>query len=233
MAWFGTARHRDNPGDPPPGRAPVGRAGRLVLAVTVIAGVVIALLLVSTRTAGAADGADGTAVAQESVVPSSFGQRVEVPEAGIALTFPVDWEVRIDTSDLPGEGGAFAVVSGREAASDVTCEVYLYGPCTGSPFGDCAAALDEVAARMVAYFDADESSSRTDESTAMDLPAGYAVRVDTEWIDEGAFGSSYLLTDGKVHDSLLCRGSERPEDRWLSIAKTFEFLPAEEQPSRP
>ena len=205
----------------------MGRAGRLVLVITVIVAVVIALLIVSTRTAGAADGADGTTT-PESATPPSFGQRVVVPEAGFAITFPVDWEVSIDTSDLPGEGGTFAVVSGREAASDVTCEVYLYGPCTGSPFGDCAAAIDEVAARMLAYFDGDESSSRTDESTAMDLPAGYAVRVDTEWIDEGIFGSSYLLTDGKIHDSLLCRGSERPEDRWLSIAETFEFLPAEE-----
>jgi len=42
------------------------------------------------------------------------------------------------------------------------------------------------------------------------------------------FGSSYLLTVGNVHDSLLCRGSERPEDRWLSIAESFEFLPVKE-----
>jgi hypothetical protein len=171
----------------------------------------------------------GQAVAQEPTPPpEAASQRVEVPEAGFAVTFPVDWEVSIDTSDLPGEGGTFAVVSGREAASDVTCEVYLRGRCTGSPFGDCAAALDEVAARMVAYFDGDESSSRIDESTAMDLPAGYTVRVDTEWIDEGVFGSSYTLTDGKVADSLLCSGSERPDDDWLSIAETFEFLPADE-----
>ena len=153
-----------------------------------------------------------------------MSQRVEVPEAGFAVAFPVDWEVSIDTSGLTGDGGSFAVVSGREAASDVTCEVYLYGPCTGTPFGDCAAALDEVAARMVAFFADDESSSRTDESTAMELAAGYAVRVDTEWIGERVFGSWYLLTDGKVHDALLCRGSERPEDRWLSIAESFEFL---------
>ncbi len=228
MAWFRPARNRDHPGDPPPKWAPMGRAGRVVLVITVIVGVVIALLIMSTRTAGAADGTDGPAATAESVAPPSFGQRVEVPEAGFAVTFPLDWEVSIDTSDVPGEGGTFAVVSGREAASDVTCEVYLYGPCTGSSFGDCAAALDEVAARMVAYFEGDESSSRTDESAAMDLPAGYAVRVDTEWIDEGVFGSLYLLTDGKVHDSLRCRGSERPEDRWLSIAETFAFLPAEE-----
>ena len=227
MAWFRPAGDREHPGDPPPEWAPMGKAGRLVLVITVIVGVVIALLLVSSRTAGAADVADGPTT-PESAAPPSFGQRVEVSEAGFAVTFPIDWEVSIDTSDVPGEGGTFAVVSGREAASDVTCEVYLYGPCTGSLFGDCAAALDEVAARMVAYFEGDESSSRTDESTSMDLPAGYAVRVDTEWMDEGVFGSSYLLTDGKVHDSLLCRGSERPEDRWLSIAESFEFLPAEE-----
>ena len=173
-------------------------------------------------------GAGQPVAAEPTPPPDATSQRIEVAEAGFAVTFPLDWEVTIDTSDLRGDGGTFAVVSGREPASDVTCEVYLYGPCTGSPFGDCAAGLDEWAARMVAYFDGDESSSRTDESTAMDLPAGYTVRVDTEWIDEGAFGSSYLLTDGQVADSLLCRGSERPEDRWLSIAETFEFLPAEE-----
>jgi hypothetical protein len=186
-------------------------------------------LVLDRLLAGCLPVGDGCALVEGPTPSRQEGsQRVEVPEAGFAITFPASWEVSIDTSDLRGEGGSFAVVSGRDPASDSTCEIYLYGPCTGTPFGDCAAALDEVAARMVAYFDGDGSSSRTDASTTMDLPAGYAVRVDTEWIDEGVFGSLYLLTDGSVHDTLRCRGSERPDDRWLSIAESFEFLPEDE-----
>jgi hypothetical protein len=89
MAWY-------KPGRDGPSRtsrlkvwAPMGRAGCLVLVVAVIVGVVIALMIVATRTAGAAGGTDGPATTPESVGPPSFGQRVEVSEAGFALTFPV------------------------------------------------------------------------------------------------------------------------------------------------
>jgi len=57
MAWYKPARNRNHPGDPPPKWAPISRAGRLVLVVTVIAGVVIAFVIIATRSAEATDDA--------------------------------------------------------------------------------------------------------------------------------------------------------------------------------
>ena len=98
MAWFKPARNRDHPGDPPPKWAPIGKAGRAALVVTVIVGIVIALLIIATRSAEATDGTDAANFASEP--PSSaYGQRVEVPAAGLAVTFPADWVI-----EFAGEG---------------------------------------------------------------------------------------------------------------------------------
>jgi hypothetical protein len=64
-------------------------------------------------------------------------------------------------------------------------------------------------------------------------PSGLAVRfvVDyTEYADEGVgVGAVYLLSDGVALLVLSCVAPRPPEgDWWLSIAETFEFLPAEE-----
>ena len=43
---------------------------------------------------------------------------------------------------------------------------------------------------------------------------------------EGRFVTTYLLSDGQVLAFFGLWANERPEDDWLSIAETFEFLPA-------
>ncbi len=58
--------------------------------------------------------------------------------------------------------------------------------------------------------------------------ADWEVDVDIDWTEDVALSTDRLLADGEVHGSILCHGSERPNDRWLSIAETFEFLPEEE-----
>jgi len=40
--------------------------------------------------------------------------------------------------------------------------------------------------------------------------------------------TAWIFTDGDRHAALLCRSVRPPDDRWLSIAESFEFLPAEE-----
>ena len=39
---------------------------------------------------------------------------------------------------------------------------------------------------------------------------------------------AYLSTDGMDFFSVTCNGPTPPEDDWLSIAETIEFLPPEE-----
>jgi hypothetical protein len=61
------------------------------------------------------------------------------------------------------------------------------------------------------------------------LPAGDAVRCGSTWTcPRRGDHTQYLLTDGAGFYSPACIASEPPADRWLPIAETFEFLPAEE-----
>ena len=76
----------------------------------------------------------------------------------------------------------------------------------------------------VAWF---ENGPAVVEEVALSGAAVDAIRVDVEWADVPRFITAYMLTDGTIAASLPCHGSERPGDRWLSIAETFEFLPGE------
>ena len=50
----------------------------------------------------------------------------------------------------------------------------------------------------------------------------------TENIDDGTDSREYLFTDRTTWFRLSCSSTDPPDDRWLSIAETFEFLPEEE-----
>ena len=64
------------------------------------------------------------------------------------------------------------------------------------------------------------------------LPAGEAARLDCERGADGGprlYQSWYVLAADPGYLWLWCRGPEDvSEDRWLSIAKSLEFLPAQE-----
>ncbi len=79
-----------HPGDPPP-RWGLSKTGRLVIAVTVAVGVVIALMIIVARPAGASDDA--------------AGDGVEMPEYGFAVTVPQNRQaLRMVWSSPPGRG---------------------------------------------------------------------------------------------------------------------------------
>jgi hypothetical protein len=59
------------------------------------------------------------------------------------------------------------------------------------------------------------------------LSSTIAVRADWETWDGGS-ATAWIFLDGERRVVLFCQSEEPPEDRWLSIAETFEFLPAEE-----
>jgi hypothetical protein len=70
------------------------------------------------------------------------------------------------------------------------------------------------------------------------LPAGDAFRVHADWTEgtnQGASETWYWWRGDEGDDyadyALHCivdPGGSSPDDHWLSIAKTFEFLPGEE-----
>jgi hypothetical protein len=84
-------------------------------------------------------------------------------------------------------------------------------------------------AREVAWFESgtDVAAPSTVESVVLALPAGYAVRVRTEYTDPAQAWAYYRMTDGQSLGILGCAATSGPDDHWLSIAETFEFLPIE------
>jgi len=58
MGWYRPGRHPNHPGDPPPRWAPLSRGTRLALLLTVIAGIVIALAVISTRSTAAMEASE-------------------------------------------------------------------------------------------------------------------------------------------------------------------------------
>jgi hypothetical protein len=142
---------------------------------------------------------------------TALDQRVEAPEAGIALAFPDDWVVEIDPimSD--------AVLS-AEGPGGGSCGVELLDPTRWSGLDDAA----EFFVSVMRDFGA------VTTSLALRLPVGDAFRIDAEVPEEGFFSTIYLLSDSTSSYGLMCDASDPPEDRWLSIADTFELLPVEE-----
>jgi hypothetical protein len=68
-----------------------------------------------------------------------------------------------------------------------------------------------------------------DRMEPLDFPPGSAivVHVDNE-CDPQHKMTLYSIASWDQAGEVRCIASERPDDDWLSIAETFEFLPAEE-----
>jgi len=61
----------------------------------------------------------------------------------------------------------------------------------------------------------------------VDLPAGRTGHLTATDVD-GATHHAYVYTDSEAWLMLQCWSPDPPDDRWLSIARTFEFLPVDE-----
>ena len=109
-----------------------------------------------------------------------------------------------------------AVLS-AEAPGGGSCEVTLHDGSSWSSIDDWAGQVLET---LQDYGPVD--------STAVLLAAGDAIRIDLEVPEEEFSNATYMLSDGTTFYSLGCTASNPPEDRWLSIAETFEFLAPDE-----
>jgi hypothetical protein len=190
------------------------------------------LLTVSLLGVGA-----GSVLAQPPTFsPETPSWRVEVPEAGLALDFPTFWQVVVRMAET-GLGGytddpdrSWWIVLDAESPhpfKDVGhggCDVWLFR--TDDPSND-AATLSDIWGDADMYWTTPMYAADHTETT-VDLPTGPATRFD--FADEFPWGYEYhadyriVAPDGVVW--LMCQSTGvRPDD---SIAKTFEFLPAEE-----
>ena len=180
----------------------------------------------------AANGIDGAGQ------PSpSFGQRVEVPEASYAVTFPEDWTVEIveedsDTTILSFDAAGFGpdveshnllVASGpggRGADRDAfnLCTLVRYEPIelTADEF------LNEVFGQSedLAVESLHEGLSRVFMNQFL------SGRVITDQ-PEHFYVEHYAIGGDNTVAVLWCTGVLSHREEWLSIAESFEFLPAE------
>jgi hypothetical protein len=282
MWSYKPGRNPNHPGDPPPKWAPLSKWARLALLVTVIAGIVIAFLILATRTAGGADGV-GERATPDPPPPPWFGGRVELPRYGLALTVPDGW-VAVDlTADIDGQAALLASrvqqdleacasdlcaamrrVMGRERIESSVTEALLEARATSIVWlGDLAWAdlsawepgaearvqdcrvgmelpasdlapddLPNVIGDVITILDADPQLELIGEWRELSIDGHAAASFDL--LDSGSGPDSdlasrstwYLLSgeDGRYR-WLTCRGASWPDDRWLSIAWTLEFLP--------
>lgn len=177
-----------------------------------------------------------------------LGGRIEVPAAGYALTVPEDWvamypsaedataitdalrevdpdlATTLETALAEGVGFSFLAfgVADEETGFRDNCNVIDY-PTDGATLG-LALATDVTALESMG-----EALVGDPVASNLALPAGESARLDyaLEYPGVQAVFSAYYFIDGELFHLLTCTGGERPEDGWLSIAETFEFLPVE------
>ena len=164
------------------------------------------------------------------VIP--FDPRVEVPENGLAVGFGEEWEVA-SAAGWPGIvlGGDFVLrartASGAECwLEDDTDVPSLAG--MDSP-EDWRTAFIETVENETARFTPLSPGRHVTEPAAADagLSSTNGVRLDWETWGNGP-ATAWVFLDDERRVVLFCQSGEPPEDRWLSIAETFEFLPADE-----
>lgn len=192
--------------------------------------------------------APSAALAQSSPTGEvlSLGGRVEVPEAGFAVTLPDGWvslrpsrddigvildEVEAQLPELGqtievalGSGLAFSLLaldSGSDPTFTQNCNV-LDRPADGLTID--AVGADELG-KLAAFADIIIDGP---ELTFVELPSGRAARLDLG-LRLPAFdtaSTSYVFIDETWVHTMTCTDLVRPDDGWLSIAESIELLPA-------
>ena len=191
-----------------------------------------------------------------STGPVVIGGRIEIPEAGFAIEVPDGWMGAdlgrpdlIPQLETLGEIGSWLVdaLGGHLGASfddrlTAGQEMALWAsPTDGGPLHDqhCeaftrASSTDSVS-KLVEVNAAHYADDPTQRWRQIELPAGQVARVDFEW-SPTAYGSDYVYLNGAQSVTLSCIHGVPVESvdaaatrsSWLSIAETFEWLPAEE-----
>jgi hypothetical protein len=155
----------------------------------------------------------------------AIGERFEVPDQGFAVAFPYGWTVEVMDSDLMASTGMSAqgghyFVAAQPIEKDETCTVLVSESTETAPSSMAAAVFADGFRR-----DAGVTSVASD---IVSLPVGSAPRLDVI-LTTGDGRTMYFFTDDEaMHYWLTCGADHLPDDRWLSVAETFEFLPAEE-----
>jgi hypothetical protein len=154
--------------------------------------------------------------------PLPSGQRFEFPEYGVAVTMPAGWLDSWDSPSLPIFESVLAA-GPLDETSECLVETFAFEGAEPSK-------IAETLGRVAGY---DEFEIRE----GLALPAGDAVpdqpvvRMSAHEARGGQPGRSiaYVLAAPRGYAWLWCSTTGAPpSDDWLSIAESFEFLPAED-----
>jgi hypothetical protein len=157
-----------------------------------------------------------------------FDPRVEVPDHGFAVDFGAEWLVRAWPAPGSVFGGANVLraltVAGADGSGGYECVVE---DDTGLASVPDVGSLDDWQEILISTAGAQKRRTSEPVVTQVSLPSGRTIRADWErWSEMPA--TAWVFLDSDRRAALLCRSDEPPDDRWLSIAETFEFLHAEE-----
>jgi hypothetical protein len=170
-------------------------------------------------------------VAPSVLAPILGPGRIELSEAGFAVSLPRDWQyarATIYDEDWfdPASGAPIAQHERFLADGGVLLARKPAWTETGHEQCQFYGLSNEDAQDHVNAVD-DDPRAVSVETVPLELPAGRAVAFDR--LDKSGGGwRDYLVTDGERWILLVCGSPVAPADRWPSIAETIEFLPVEE-----
>ena len=184
--------------------------------------------------------------------PPWFGGRVEMPEHGFAVTMPDDWVTFdastdvgsqleaasgfLDTEVWLADGGRLLernAALGSQGMQAMSLHATKLDFCLLAALPDMPFTAQKVAELQYDSFIDDPLARDVEPPQHIDLPAGLASHLrmsgradsDAEWMSS----SMYVLDQNEGVLVAVCGTyDDHPEDDWLSIAETIEFLPAEE-----
>ena len=186
--------------------------------------------------------------------PPWFGGRVEMPEYGFAVTVPDGWVAFDPAGDIADQLDAVVMVFFSDLVPQDNMETASVLASTGAQMVLQKGAeletchlfterlvnqtIEGLASDMYEWAVRDAASRVVDSPEFIDLPVGetYLIRLEVrvepflpeQNTDPWTPSSWYLIGSADRSIFLDCAGAYgRPDDDWLSIIETIEFLPAE------
>ena len=158
--------------------------------------------------------------------PADEVQRVELPEIGLAATFPGDWKVMTPMS--PRESW-FDVSAEDETPVYAWAGIFAIGDagrwCGIDRFEDFPWTFAEHATWLEQWHVSASLYGRSGGYEAIELPAGPAWRIDVNDEIKERTSTLYLLKHGADHVLLTCADELYAEEDWLFIAESIELGP--------
>ena len=175
-------------------------------------------------------GAGGAVLAQDEPMGAdlAYYEQVEVPEAGIALAFPPDWNVDIEMDQRQD----FELTDEINEGEPVYFWNVLYASAGGRPWCDLVWWPDHplsLDAQSLVYElrmlpDPDSGVERIVETTPVDLGTGEAYRFDIYFEPTGDYTIAQLFESGSDRYLLSCVGDTLEEVDELEVTQTIDFL---------